>query len=302
MEKRTLGKTGMSVTVLGFGGAEIGFEKAEQETVDSLLNSALDAGLNVIDTAAIYPQSEAKIGAAVGARRGDFFLFTKCGNSMSSDEQYWNAGAIAASIDRSLKDLRTDHVDLVQLHSCSREILQKGEAIKALNRAREAGKTRFIGYSGENEAALYAVESGAFDTLQISVNIADQRSIETTLPKAKAAGMGVIAKRPIANAAWKTGAKPVNAYHHVYWERLQELKYDFLGGDSGRDLEQSISIALRFTLAQEGVATAIVGTKNPERWKSNAKLLEAGPLDAAMIAKIRARWKEVAKSDWVGQI
>ena len=300
MEKRTLGKTGMSVTVLGFGGAEIGFEKAAQETVNSLLNSALDAGLNVVDTAAAYPQSEAKIGAAIGGRRGEFFLFTKCGNSMSGDDQHWNAKAIAASIDRSLAD---DHVDLVQLHSCSAEILKNGEAIAALERARNAGKTRFIGYSGENDAALYAVECGAFDTLQISINIADQRSIETILPKAKAAQMGVIAKRPIANAAWKTGAKPANAYHHAYWDRLQHLDYDFLGlALTGRDLEESISIALRFTLAQEGVATAIVGTKHPERWKANAKLLEAGPLDPAMIAKIRARWNEVARADWAGQI
>jgi aryl-alcohol dehydrogenase-like predicted oxidoreductase len=95
-----------------------------------------------------------------------------------------------------------------------------------------------------------------------TVNIADQSSIDTTLPKAKAAGIGVIAKRPIANAAWKTGRKPVSAYHHVYWDRLQELDNDFL-----RDgLEDSISIALRFTLAQPGMATAIVGTAKPDRW------------------------------------
>jgi len=297
MEKRRLGGTGMDVTVLGFGGAEIGFEKAEQATVDRLLNSALDAGLNVIDTAAGYPASEAKIGRAVSSRRKDFFLFTKCGNSLSSEEQYWTADVLTAAIDRSLKDLRTDHVDLVQLHSCSTEILRKSEAIQALQRAREAGKTRFIGYSGDNANALFAIESGAFDTLQTSVSIADQSSIDTTLPKARAKGMGVIVKRPIANAAWKTGAKPANAYHHTYWERLQELKYDFLAGD----LEAAISIALRFTLAQSGVGTAIVGTKHPERWKANAKLLEAGPLDAGAAAKIRARWKEVARADWVGQ-
>jgi aryl-alcohol dehydrogenase-like predicted oxidoreductase len=297
MEKRRLGGTGMEVTALGFGGAEIGFEKAEQATVDQLLNSALDTGLNVIDTAAGYPASEAKIGNAVSSRRNEFFLFTKCGNSLSSEEQYWNAEALTAAIDQSLKDLRTDHVDLVQLHSCSKEILQKGEAIQALQRARQSGKTRFIGYSGDNANALFAIESGAFDTLQTSVSIADQSAIDTTLPKAKAGGMGVIVKRPIANAAWKTGAKPVNAYHHTYWERLQELKYDFLDGD----LEAAVSIALRFTLAQAGVGTAIVGTKHPERWKANAKLLEAGPLDAGMVAKIRARWKEVARGDWVGQ-
>jgi hypothetical protein len=297
MEKRRLGGTGLDVTVLGFGGAEIGFEKAEQSTVDRLLNSALDAGLNVIDTAAVYPASEAKIGNAVSSRRNDFFLFTKCGNPQSSDDQYWNAGALTASIDRSLADLRTDHVDLVQLHTCSREILEHGEAILALQRARDAGKTRFIGYSGDNANALFAIESGAFDTLQTSVNIADQSAVDTTLAKARTRGMGVIAKRPIANAAWKTGAKPASAYHHVYWDRLQELKFDFLAGD----LEAAISVALRFTLAQAGVTTAIVGTTHPERWKANAKLLEAGALDASTIGKIRARWKEVARADWVGQ-
>jgi hypothetical protein len=297
MEKRHLGNTGLSITVLGFGGAEIGFENAEQSTVDRLLNAALDAGLNVIDTAAIYPASEAKIGQAVGSRRGEFHLFTKCGNPGSSDDQSWSAAALTKSIDRSLADLRTDHVDLVQLHTCGIDILRKGEAIDALEQARRAGKTRFIGYSGDNEAAVYAIESGKFDTLQTSINIADQSAIELTLAKAKAREMGVIVKRPIANAAWKTGAKPMSAYHHVYWDRLQELKYDFLGSD----LEESISIALRFTLAQAGVTTAIVGTKNPERWKANAKLLEAGALDAATIQKIRTRWKEIARADWVGQ-
>jgi aryl-alcohol dehydrogenase-like predicted oxidoreductase len=297
MEKRRLGKTGMDVSVLGFGGAEIGFEKAEQSVVDALLNSALDAGLNVIDTAAIYPASEAKIGTAVGSRRNEFYLFTKCGNPMSNDDQYWNADTLSKSIDRSLADLRTDHVDLVQLHSCSAKVLARGEAIGALQKARDAGKTRYIGYSGDNENAVYAIESGVFDTLQTSVNIADQSAIDMTLPKAHGRGMGVIVKRPIANAAWKTGSKPVSSYHHVYWDRLQELKYDFLAGD----LEESIAIALRFTLAQLGVTTAIVGTTKPDRWKANAKLLEAGALSPSAVQGIRARWKEAAGADWIGQ-
>ncbi len=297
MEKRKLGRTGLDVSVLGFGGSEIGFENTPQDTVDQLLNAALDAGLNLVDTAAIYPGSEARIGKAIGHRRGEFVLITKCGNPMSNDDQYWNAQALAASIDKSLMDLQTNHAELVQLHSCSAEILKRGEAIDALQRARDAGKTRFIGYSGDNENAAYAVQTGVFDTLQTSISIADQSVIDTVLPKAHAAGMGVIAKRPIANAAWKTGQKPASAYHHAYWDRLQELKYDFLAGD----LEASISIALRFTLAQEGVTTAIVGTTKADRWKANAKLLEAGPLDGGMIAKIRARWKEVGKADWVGQ-
>lgn len=288
----------MRVSVLGFGGAEIGFEGAAQADVDRLLNSALDAGLNVIDTAAMYPDSEKKIAAAVGSRRSEFFLFTKCGEPGSDDPASWNATALSRSIEKSLADLGVDHVDLIQLHSCGESTLAKGEAIEVLRRAREAGKTRFIGFSGEGDAARYAVECGVFDTLQTSVNIADQSSIDTTLPAAHAAGMGVIAKRPIANAAWKTGRKPASAYHHVYWDRLQELKYDFLMDG----LAESISIALRFTLAQPGVATAIVGTTKPDRWPANARLLDAGPLDAALVERIRAKWRSVAGPDWVGQI
>jgi hypothetical protein len=299
MEKRPLGKTGMSVTVLGYGGAEIGFENASQETVTRLLNAALDAGLNVIDTAECYPNSEKMIGEAVGARRKEYFLFTKCGHASGIDLPDWDPKLLEQHIERSLRRLKTDRVDLVQLHSCDEATLRKGAVIEVLQRARDAGKTRFIGYSGDSTAAAYAVESGAFDTLQTSCNIADQESIELTLPKAKARGMGVIIKRPVANAAWRTGKKPTESYHHVYWDRLQELKYDFLTGDVG----QAVMLALRFTLAQEGVSTAIVGTKNPQRWAANAKMLaEAGPLDAAQIAAIRARWKEVAPPDWIGQI
>jgi aryl-alcohol dehydrogenase-like predicted oxidoreductase len=111
--------------------------------------------------------------------------------------------------------------------------------------------------------------------------------------------MGVIAKRPIANAAWKTGHRPIDSYHHEYWERLRKLSYDFLHGIF---LEKSISIALRFTLSVPGVHTAIVGTKKPERWKQNAKLLEAGPLEETTFRLIRERWEECAPRTWIGQI
>jgi aryl-alcohol dehydrogenase-like predicted oxidoreductase len=298
MERRTLGRTGMQCSVLGFGGAEIGFEQAPQADVDRLLNAALDAGLNVVDTAAFYLGSEKAIGSAIAGRRGEFLLFTKCGKPSSDDPEYWNSAALAKSIDQSLADLNTDHLDLIQLHSCGESTLRQGDAIEVVQRARDAGKARFVGFSGEGAAALYAVECGAFDTLQTSVSIADQSSIDSTLPKAQASGMGVIAKRPIANAAWKTGRKPASAYHHEYWDRLQQLKYDFLS----EGLAESVSIALRFTLAQPAVATAIVGTTKPDRWVANAALLDAGPLDEALVERIRTRWKTVAGADWVGQI
>jgi aryl-alcohol dehydrogenase-like predicted oxidoreductase len=295
LEKRTLGKTGMDVTMLGFGAAEIGYRGVPPDTVGRLINGALDSGLNIIDTAECYPDSEEKIGKAVASRRNEYYLFTKCGHDGGGD--HWNPKKMAEQIDRSLQRLSTDRVDLLQLHSCTEQQLRQGEVIEVIQQARDAGKTRFIGYSGDGHAALHAVESGIFDTLQISVSIADQESIDLAVPAARAKGMGVIAKRPIANAIWKEASKP-DAYYQPYWERFHGLDYDFLKGD----LQNAISVALRFTLSVDGVHTAIVGTTQPERWRQNAELLRAGVLDRAQFQAIRARWKSVAGPDWVGQI
>ena len=289
----------MDVSVLGFGGSEIGYENASRETVADLLNSALDAGLNVIDTAECYHNSEELIGQAVSNRRKDFYLFTKCGHPHGYGERAdWSKASILESIQRSLRRLKTEKVDLVQLHSCSEVELRKGEAIEALRTARERGYTRYIGYSGDSQAARVAVETGAFDTLQTSINLPAQEASELTLPLAREKQMGVIAKRPIANAAWKTGHRPIDSYHHEYWERLRKLKYHFLDSD----VEKAVAIALRFTLSIPGVHTAIVGTKNPDRWRQNAKFLDGGALDKSLFNEIRERWEECAPRTWIGQV
>jgi hypothetical protein len=301
MEQRTLGRTNLAVSALGFGGSEIGYRGATPETVTRLLNAALDAGLNVIDTAECYRNSEELIGRAVAHRRKDFFLFTKVGHEHGWDKPHdWSAESIGRSIDRSLQRLRTDRVDLVQLHSCGVEVLERGEATAALQRARDAGKTRFIGYSGDDQPALWAAKSGLFDTLQTSISIADQQAIELLLPITREKHIGVIAKRPIANAAWRDAEEPNGQYHHEYWRRLRALEFPFL-----KDWERSkdaAGIALRFTLSLPGVHTAIVGTQNPERWRENAAMLGAGPLRAGEVETIRARWRAIAKPDWIGQV
>ena len=202
-----------------------------------------------------------------------------------------------ASIERSLRRLATNYVDLIQLHSCSLGDLRKGEAIEALERARERGWARYIGYSGDGEAARYAVECGRFDTLQTSVSIADQEAVELTLPLAHARQMGVIAKRPLANVAWRYARKPAESYYQTYWSRLRTLDYPFL--DSS---DRAVSTALRFTLSVPGVHTAIVGTTKPERWQQNAALLQAGSLSPGDFERIRARWREAASASWDGQV
>jgi aryl-alcohol dehydrogenase-like predicted oxidoreductase len=297
MEKRALGKTGMEVSVLGFGGAEIGFEDASLKDVDKLLGSALDEGLNIIDTAECYANSEEKIGRSVAHRRSDFFLFTKVGHESGLGGKDWDIDMMEKSIVRSLKLLKTDTVDLIQLHTCSKEQLEQGDVIALLERAREKGQTRFIGYSGDNESAIAAIDSGRFDTLQTSVNFAEINDCRAKLPRAHEAGLGVIAKRPIANAAWRyLDADDYNEYYKAYVARLKELKYPFLS-----DSDRAASIALRWTLAQPGIGTAIVGTKNPKRWHDNARILSEGALDPEIIGQIDEAWDKVAKDDWRGE-
>ena len=299
METRRLGKTDMEVSILGFGGAEIGLEGpgASLETVTRLLNAALDEGLNLIDTGECYGASEELIGRSVSGRRQDYYLFTKCGHPDGMPGEDWRQDSLLRSIQRSLRRLRTDCLDLIQLHSCSEDELLEGTVIDALQRARERGYCRYIGYSGDSRAAYYAAQCRAFDCLQISISIADQEALDLALPLAHEQHLGVIAKRPLANAAWRTGRKPANSYHHTYWDRLQRLDYPFIRDE----LETSISTALRFTLSAPGVHTAIVGTLTPGRWRQNAALLEAGPLPSSQFDAIRKRWSEVAEASWFGQ-
>jgi aryl-alcohol dehydrogenase-like predicted oxidoreductase len=298
MQKNKLGKTDLEVSRLGFGGAEIGFvPNIKQADVDALLNSALDSGLNLIDTAAGYFESEKMIGEAVGHRRKEFYLISKCGELDGFTRSDWSKEGILAAIETSLRDMKTDYLDIAQLHSCSAEILRQGDCIEGLQRAVEKGYTRYIGYSGDNENAKFAIETNVFDTLQTSVSVADQSPIDGNIKLAHSKGLGIIAKRPIANAVWRNTEKPADAYHHSYWERIQKLPFPFLK----KSLEESISIALRFTLSVEGISTAIVGTTKPNRWQENAEYVAEGNLSTAEFNEIREIWNEIADETWIGK-
>jgi len=290
METHIFGKTDMRVSRLGIGSYKMS-AKAGGSTVAEvrrLLGQALDAGLNVIDTAECYGQGEELIGQAVGQRRGDYYLFTKCGHASGLELPDWNPRMLELSIERSLRRLRTEYIDLLQLHSCSRDQLRQGEVIEVLRRARDAGKVRYIGYSGDRRAALYAIECGAFDTLQISVNIADQEALASTLKRARARQMGIIAKRSIANAAWKTQYDAGDSCVQVYAQRLGALNYDFLKDDA----DTIADTALRFTLSVPEIDIVLVGSTNPAHLQHNMTLLAAGPLAPSQFQAIRRRWKQ----------
>ncbi len=277
METRTLGRTDLVVTRLGFGGARIGLEDVNPDRVGRVLNRLLDDGITLIDTAACYHDSEELIGRYIGGRRNEYVLATKCGHvTGDATGEPWTRAVIEESIDRSLQRLRTDHVDLVQLHTCSADVLRTGEAVDAVMRAKEAGKTRYVGYSGDGDDALEAIRMGVFSTLQTSFNLVDQKGRADVLPEAKAAEMGVIAKRPIANGAIGQSASPYG-YADAYFERARQLEIP-----DGAP-EDPIELSLRFTLSQDAIDTAIVGTTNPDHARDNLELTAKGPLANAVL-------------------
>ena len=301
MEVRRLGKTELQVSRLGAGLAEIGFglTLADVDVAAEVLNAALDAGITFLDTAACYGVSEELIGRTVAHRRDEYALATKCGH-VAGDYQGepWTAETVTHSIERSLRRLRTDYLDLVQLHSCDVEVLERGEVITALQDAQKAGKTRFIGYSGDNEAALWAVESGLFQTLQTSFNLVDQAARTRLFPKAREQDMGIIVKRPLANAVWRAARSP-SAYADEYFRRAQILAQD---GPLPEEPEDPILLALGFTLAHPEVDTAIVGTRNPVHMRANIRLVEeALPIHPATVEELHRRFQRYGQ-DWRQEI
>jgi len=308
MARRPFGRTGYEVSALGFGGGPVGFLETEQEQVARLLNSLLDRGVNLIDTAAGYAGSEEAIGKAISHRRDDYVLVSKCGRAFEDlPGEAWSREVVLATIDRSLRRLNTQHIDVMLLHSCDLETLERGEAVAALVEAREAGKIRFAGYSGDNEAANYAVGLDDVAVLETSVNICDQANIDTVLAEAERRGVGVLAKRPIANAAWKARSDQRGMYADyagTYSERLAAMNItpEDLGfeGDPARVWPE---IALRFTLAQLGVNTAIVGTTSSQHLEGNLDAAAEGPLDPDAVRRLRdafRRAEQAAGEAWPG--
>ncbi len=304
--RRRLGRTNLQVSCIGFGGLSIAFDATDQERVNTLLNQALDNGLNFIDTAECYVGSEERIGAAVGNRRDEYVLASKVGHERGSfgGPTDWSPASTIRTIERSLQRLRTDHLDIVHLHSCPLAVLKNSDAIAGLQRAREQGKVRFIGYSGDGAAAAFAAGCGELDTVMISINVFDQEAIEKVIPIAREKDIGMIVKRPLANAVWRYADTPDNGYYRTYWRRMNTLAYDWITDASKADEgpDGVAGTALRFVLDVPGVHSAIVGTTTPGRWAQNNASAAAGPLPAPRFDAIRARWIEVAPPTWVGQI
>lgn len=299
MERKVLGRTGLEVSPLGMGLFQIGMLSGAdaQRQVGVLLKTALDNGINFLDTAACYSASEDYIGSAVSKRREEYVLATKTGHVASGLQgEPWTADLVERGVERSLRRLKVNELDILQIHSCGVEFLEKGEIVDALIRAKESGKTRFIGYSGDNEAAQWAVDSGVFDTLQTSFNMVDQRARHRLLASAEAQSMGIIIKRPVGNGVWG-GVRAVGPGNYVERARTMEREGPVAGAP-----EDSIELALGFLFAHDEVDTAIVGTTNIDHLLSNKAIIESeSAISLEVVDEVHRRF-DTLDDDWRQQM
>ncbi|WP_243398280.1 aldo/keto reductase [Deinococcus koreensis] len=297
MEQREFGETGLRVSVLGLGAGQLGAGSLSEDQAGTLLNRALDLGITLVDTARGYGLSEERIGRHLAHRRDDFILSSKGGYGAEGAED-WTPQAIRLGIEQALRRLRVDWIDIFHLHSCPLETLHRDELLAALDDARQSGLIRVAAYSGENEALAFAAQSGRFGSLETSVNLADQWSRHSVLPTATGRGLGVIAKRPIANAAWRFQERPVGEYAETYWERLGVLDLNAVRQGAGLEWDE---FALRFAAFVPGVHSAIVGTASVANLERNVRLVEGGPLPLDVLTHVEAAWDRHGRG-WGGEV
>ena len=291
--RRPFGNTGLTVPILGFGAGGIGEPSLSESDAGALLNSVVDLGVGLIDTARSYGLSEERIGRHLGHRREELVLSTKVGYGVPGYED-WTAECVSAGVDLALSNLRTDVIDVVHLHSCPRGTLERNGVAEALGRAVAAGKVRVAAYSGEGEALDFAVASGSFGSIQTSVNVVDQRSSDTAVARARELGMGVIGKRALANAVWRIAGASGDEAIATYRRRWETLDLDL--GSLPPD-----ETALRFAAFVPGVSSVLVATRRVEHLVANLAALARGPLSDETQNAIRARFRERG-GDWPGVV
>jgi len=232
MEQRTLGKTGLKVTMLGFGGIPI--QRVPGPEAHKIIETCIEEGINFFDTARAYTDSEEKIGRAIRGKRGKVVLASK--------SMVRSAEKMAAEIDDSLKALGTEYIDLYQCHNVNKEeelnqILAPQGAVEALLKAQQAGKIGHIGITSHRvEPLLAAMNTGAFATIQLPYNFIERSPEEEVLPVARELGLGIIVMKPLAGGAF---AKPDLALKFFLDKQVSSI---IPGIDSLAQLEQNLGV------------------------------------------------------------
>lgn len=292
LPRRVLGKTGITVSPLGLGAAPLGDPMLTDAAAKRLVHAALAFGLKVFDTAPSYGSSEERLGKALAGRRSGAVVVTKGGYGVEGIED-WTPAAVEGGIDRALRVLNTDYLDVFLLHSCDRERLARGDLLLPLHRAKAAGKVRAIGYSGDGAALAWACTNGDLDVIECSVSFVDQDALSSSIPAASRRGMGIIAKRPLANAPWTYLERPTRDDVATYWDRMKTF---FPSGTNELMMDE---LAVRFAAFADGVDCAVLGTRHPHHIERALDCLLRGPLPRPLMTCLRAHFE---REEWPGVV
>jgi len=290
------GKTGLQVTRLGFGAMEIrgsriwGGRPVTDDQAKTILNAVLDTGINFIDTANDYGRSEEFIGKYIAHRRSEYFLATKCGCNVTRRDEHtddtphvWTRENLFRGLNESLTRMRTETIDVMQLHNPPVEAVEQGKLVDALQEMRRQGKVRYISISTTLPHLPTYLEWGVFDSFQIPYS-ALERDHEVWITKAAQAGLGTIIRGGVAR-----GEPGAGLGREDRWKKFEEAKLDELLASG----ESRSAFMLRFTLTHPHIHTIIAGTVNPEHLKENVATINRGPLSAEVYAEAKKRLEAV---------
>ena len=302
LPKRTLGRTGLEVTRLGYGAMSLDngrLTPVTPEQAEATLLAVLDSGINLIDTSPDYGESEELIGKYIAHRRNEFFLASKCGCPVAvpagTTGHVYTRENIVAGVEQSLRRMKTDHLDIVQFHgSPSRATLEETGALDTLRDLQRDGKVRFIGMSGVLPDLQDHIAMGVFDEFQIPYS-ALQRDHEAAIAAAKAAGAGTVIRggavrgAPAADKGWAVRRLPEVAEERprALWE--QAHLDDLLDG------APAVEFTLRFAFSNPDMDTTIVGTANSHHLQANLDALAKGALPADVYAEACRRLDAAAQ-------
>jgi aryl-alcohol dehydrogenase-like predicted oxidoreductase len=301
LPKRTLGRTGLQVTTLGFGALELrGMVAGVGRSLtpgqpERILNAVLDAGINYIDVAVDYGEAEEHIGRCISNRRQKFFLASKCGcpldvSRFSASERTrfgvplprlhdYSRKNIMAAVHQSLRRMKTDYLDVLQFHfGPAREVLEHEGAIQTLQDLKREGKIRFLGCSSILPHLTDHIAMGVFDVLQIPYS-ALQPEHEAAIAEAAKAGAGIVIRGGIARGAPGEGTGSADVWKLWEQAKMREL----LEGMSATEF------MLRFTITNPDMHTTIVGTLNPAHLQENVAAAMKGPLSAPLYHEAKRR-------------
>ncbi len=285
--RKRLGRTGLEVSELSLGTVELGLDygiaregeqrRPDEEGAKELLHFALDQGINLIDTARAYGDAERIIGNAIGKRRHEYVLVSKVLPKPGRSAE------VRSQIDSSLAALRTDHIDIMMIHSRADQIEFDNETLEQLNQSRQEGKIRFIGSSVYGpDAAAAAVVSDQFDCIEVGYNLIDRRVEGELLTLAASAGVGVIARSVLLKGA-------LSERYLLLPDTLGSLK------ECIRRLAQvagSVSclpaLAYRYVACQSLPHSALVGTASRAEIEACIGYLKLGPLSSEEIRAVHS--------------